>query len=330
MTHRATRRQADHLCPTISAAKDTTTAPAMARRMTASAQSAAQLDGWAQAGIVRADLAIRRADGAMLWQRDCPLTALPLPWARAHNVKQADVYIRPARGYPWPLIFLDDVALPTAQQIARKYAAVVIHTSPSGGCHLWLPLTTALDERQRYQAQRWLAARVGADFGSLSGEHLGRLAGMKNHKRNGVWVNLLACTNATAPSWDPAPTVPNPLANGDGSAAPCRPVFLTRPSTDNSSHTPPCNVAPSAGAMPSATPATPSQKPSAICADLSLSRGGLWFITPAIRQGRRADFQPLNVDSESRGDFRANSHDENYCPCLSLPARRFVPLRLRR
>ena len=210
MTHRPTRRQADNLSPTISAAKDTTTAPAMARQMTASAQTAAQLDGWAQAGIVRADLAIRRPDGAMLWQRDCPLTALPLPWARAHNVKQADVYTRPARGYPWPLIFLDDVAQPSAQQIARKYAAVVIHTSPSGGCHLWLRLTTALDERQRYQAQRWLAARVGADFGSLSGEHLGRLAGMKNHKRNGVWVNLLACTNATAPPWDPTPALQRP------------------------------------------------------------------------------------------------------------------------
>jgi len=213
MTHRPPRRQVDSLSPTISAAKDTATAPAMTRRMTASAQTAAQLDGWAQAGIVRADLAIRRADGAMLWQRDCPLTALPLPWARAHNVKQADVYIRPARGYPWPLIFLDDVALPTAQHIARKYAAVVIHTSPSGGCHLWLPLTTALDERQRYQAQRWLAARVGADFGSLSGEHLGRLAGMKNHKRNGVWVNLLACTNATAPPWDPTPALQQPAVD---------------------------------------------------------------------------------------------------------------------
>ena len=173
----------------------------------ASAHTAAQLHGWAQAGIARADLAIRRPDGAMLWQHDSPLADLPLPWARAHNVRQADVYIRPARGYAWPLVFLDDVALENAQRIARKYAAMVVHTSPSGGCHVWLRVTTALDERRRYQAQRWLALRVGADLGSVSGEHLGRLAGMKNHKRNGVWVNLLDCANTHAPPWDPTPAL---------------------------------------------------------------------------------------------------------------------------
>ena len=102
---------------------------------------------------------------------------------------------------------LDDVTLDNAQRIARKYAAMVVHTSPCGGCHVWLRLTTALDERQRYQAQRWLAPRVDADLGSVSGEHLGRLAGMKNHKRNGVWVNLLDCPNTLAPPWDPTPAL---------------------------------------------------------------------------------------------------------------------------
>jgi len=173
----------------------------------ASAHTAAQLHGWAQAGIARADLAIRRPDGAMLWHHDCPLADLPLPWARAHNVKHADVYIRPARGYPWPLLLLDDVTLHKARCIARKYAAVVVHTSPAGGCHVWLQVNAALDERQRYQAQRWLALRAGADLGSVSGEHLGRLAGMKNHKRNGVWVNLLDCANTHAPPWDPTPAL---------------------------------------------------------------------------------------------------------------------------
>lgn len=173
----------------------------------ASAHTAAQLHGWAQAGIDRADLAIRRPDGTMLRQHDCPLADLPLPWARAHNVRHAEIYIRPARGYSWPLVFLDDVPLQKAQSIARKYAAVVVHTSPSGGCHLWLRVAATLDEHQRYQAQRWLAPRVGADPGSVSGEHLGRLAGMKNHKRHGVWVNTLDCTNTHAPPWDPTPAL---------------------------------------------------------------------------------------------------------------------------
>jgi hypothetical protein len=176
----------------------------------ASAHTAAQLHGWAQAGIERADLAIRRPDGAMLWHHDCPLADLPLAWARAHNVKQADVYLRPARGYAWPLVFLDDVTLHKARCIAAKYAAVVVHTSASGGCHVWLQVNAALDERQRYQAQRWLALRTGADLGSVSGEHLGRLAGMKNHKRNGVWVNVLDCANTHAPPWDPTSALQTP------------------------------------------------------------------------------------------------------------------------
>ncbi len=180
---------------------------ARARSGRASAQSAAMLNGWSQAGITCADLVVRRPDGAMLWQHDCSLARLPLPWAKAHNVKHGDVYIRPARGYPWPVVFLDDVTPEKARLIARKYATVVVHTSPSGGCHLWLRVAIALDEHQRYQAQRWLVPRAGADPGSVSGEHLGRLAGMKNWKRHGVWVNLLDGGNTQAPPWDPTPAL---------------------------------------------------------------------------------------------------------------------------
>ena len=71
-----------------------------------------------------------------------------------------------------------------------------------------------LADRQRCQAQRWLALRVGADLGSVSGEHLGRLAGIKNHKRNGVWVDMLDCANTLAPPWDPTPALqPTPNDN---------------------------------------------------------------------------------------------------------------------
>jgi hypothetical protein len=146
---------------------------------------------WKDAGVSRADLAVRRLDGAMLWHRDVLLDNLPLPWARAENIRHGEVFIRPARGYPWPLVFLDDVAEEIACRTAGKYDAVVVKTSEEGGCHVWLSCSCDLDEWSRHQAQRWLAPRAGADIASTSGEHLGRLAGFKNWKRDGAWVNVI-------------------------------------------------------------------------------------------------------------------------------------------
>ena len=193
--------------------------------MHASTRTATMIHWWAQAGIVSADIAIRRADGAMLWQHGCSIDHLPLSWARAHNVRQADVYVRPARGAPWPLVFLDDVAPKKALRIAGKYASLVVRTSPAGGCHLWLQVATPLDEQRRYQAQRWLMSRVDADPGSVSGEHLGRLAGMKNWKRQGVWVNVIASDDLHRPPWDPTPALeltppnrPRPITSPRSSA----------------------------------------------------------------------------------------------------------------
>ena len=156
---------------------------------------------WSRVGIDRADLAVRRSDGAMLWHADQALTTLPLAWARAHNARKADVYVRPARGYRWPLLFLDDVPEPVARTVARKYAALVVCTSPAGGCHVWLRSSVQLDEHERRQAQRYLARRIGADLASISGEHLGRLAGFKNWKRAGVWVNVLHASSQCL--WEP-------------------------------------------------------------------------------------------------------------------------------
>jgi len=173
----------------------------------AATHTATMLEAWHQAGIERADLAVRTVNGAMLWTADRPLDQLPLAFARAHNAKQADIYVRPARGYPWPMVFLDDVAVPMAQRIAGKYATLAVHTSVLGGCHLWLPLTCALDEQQRCHVQRWLIPRLGADPGSGSGEHLGRLAGMKNWKRGGEWVNVLQRPSPHARAWDPTPAL---------------------------------------------------------------------------------------------------------------------------
>ncbi len=160
------------------------------------------LDWFADAHVARADLAVRRRDGAVVWHPDRALDELPLAWARAENVRRADVYVRPARGYEWPLVFLDDVEEGAALLVQRKYRALVVRTSQAGGCHVWLSCSRALDEEERRQAQRWLADRIGADRASISGEHLGRLAGFKNWKRQGEWVNALDLSS-TKRAWDP-------------------------------------------------------------------------------------------------------------------------------
>ena len=138
-----------------------------------------------------------------LWHRDLATASLPLAWAKAQNVRRGEVYVRPARGYPWPLVFLDDVEKPRARTVARKYDALVVETSPAGGCHIWLACDGELAESSRCQAQRWLAQCIHSDLGSISGEHLGRLAGFKNWKRDGSWVNVLA-TSHRGRRWDPS------------------------------------------------------------------------------------------------------------------------------
>jgi hypothetical protein len=169
------------------------------------------LRAWRRAGVLRVDLAVRRPNGAMIWHRDLPSDTLPLAWLRAENVRSAEVYARPARGYDWPLVFLDDLAVQLAERIARKYSALVVATSPQGGCHLWLTCALPLSEAERRTAQRWLAAHSGADARSASGEHLGRLAGFRNWKRGGTWVNVL--TESVRRPWSPEPallTQPSP------------------------------------------------------------------------------------------------------------------------
>jgi hypothetical protein len=50
---------------------------------------------------------------------------------------------------------------------------------------------------------------VDADPASISGEHLGRLAGFKNWKRGGTWVNVLAVSRR-ARLWNPTAAPPDP------------------------------------------------------------------------------------------------------------------------
>jgi len=113
-----------------------------------------------------------------------------LPWLRHENSRTAGVYFRPARDHSWPLVFLDDVTLAEAQRHADAYSAALIETSPDR-LHVWLAMNQPLNEHERYLAQVKLAKRIGADMGSVSGEHWGRLPGFKNRKpgKDG-WVNL--------------------------------------------------------------------------------------------------------------------------------------------
>lgn len=157
---------------------------------------------WAGAGVRRADVAVRRPDGTTMWHKNLDLAELPVAWAARENVRHADVYIRPARGMSASVVFLDDVAPALAVQIARKYSTLVVQTSVAGGCHVWLSCSRYLTEDERNRAQRWLAERLGADLASTSGEHLGRLAGFKNWKRGGNWVNVLDASRQGRP-WEP-------------------------------------------------------------------------------------------------------------------------------
>ena len=189
--------------------------------MTAEQHTASMLRWWNIVGVSRADLAIRRTCGTMIWHHDLSFDALPIGWARAENVRRGDVYIRPARGYSWPLVFLDDLPTPTAICVARKYDALVVETSKTGGCHLWMACSQALTEKERYQSQKWLAAQIEADPGSVSGEHLGRLAGFKNWKRGGPWVNVIDAS-LRGRHWHPKPQTLVQTPDSNLPAAPAR------------------------------------------------------------------------------------------------------------
>lgn len=174
----------------------------------------AMLAWWRGIEIDRVDLAVRSPSGTMIWHRDLATGSLPVKWARAQNVRRADVFVRPARQNAWPVVFLDDVATPRARAVADKYDALLVETSPAGGCHIWLACSRPLAETARRDAQRWLAQRIGADLGSISGEHLGRLAGFKNWKRSGAWVNVVAASLRDR-RWDPS-AVPSIAATETG------------------------------------------------------------------------------------------------------------------
>ena len=128
-------------------------------------------------------------------QRDASEIRRSCGWAWVKNREGRDVYIRPARGLDWPIVFLDDLPPKKALAISQKYAAMVVETSRQN-CQVWIATTEPLDETARARVQGRLLTLVGADPGSKSGEHFGRAPGFKNHKpgRAGWVVRVIAAS----------------------------------------------------------------------------------------------------------------------------------------
>lgn len=164
------------------------------------------LDWMQEVGVDRFDLALIRfaqdPQGVFIpgsVQLDRAGVVKSLPWLRYENSRGAGVYIRPARGNAWPILFLDDVSPEAAHGLANRHACVLVETSLDL-FHVWLATDREMGERERYENQSSLAKKVGADSGSLSGEHWGRLPGFTNRKpgKESVWVNLRRVTDGDA------------------------------------------------------------------------------------------------------------------------------------
>lgn len=166
-----------------------------------------QLDWLELHGVDRFDLAVQRSSG--VWMSQSPSLTRQrleqcLPWCRAENTRGANVYVRPSGRSPWPVIFLDDVALIDAVALAEAHPSLVVETSPDR-CHVWINTDRALDERSRFAVQKRLAAGSAtdgrlADAGSVSGDHWGRLAGFRNRKpTRDCWVNVRRASRRLSP-----------------------------------------------------------------------------------------------------------------------------------
>ena len=91
-------------------------------------------------------------------------------------------------------IFFDDLTPHDAAPLARKYESIAIKTSVAGGYQLWIRTDDLICKTERKLIQRYMCEQVNADPCSTDGHHLGRLAGYKNIKRGGNWINVKKCS----------------------------------------------------------------------------------------------------------------------------------------
>lgn len=148
-------------------------------------------------------------------------------WGWVKNNEGLNVYLRPA-GDLFPFIFLDDLAAGLVFAVARKYNTLVVETSKNNH-QIWIQTSQDLDTKQRFIVQKLIAAKVGADPGSTSGDHFGRAAGFLNRKpARGNWpVRVVVATthcqplnislleqNSSKPEAKPKQTHPLPAGGG--------------------------------------------------------------------------------------------------------------------
>jgi hypothetical protein len=100
------------------------------------------------------------------------------------------------------MLFFDDVRLEIIEKIKKR--ALVVETS-RGSFHVWIPINRPLAESERRFEQTRLQPLLKSDPASTSGEHFGRLAGLKNHKRGGVMVRVIKKVDGPLLRIPPAP-----------------------------------------------------------------------------------------------------------------------------
>jgi len=186
-------------------------------------QTQTMLNWFEMAGIKSLDIhlrvpktpGVRYDDPHWFWiteHEDTPVEAVHRElegWLRHMNAKGADIYLRPHGRAPQPVIFLDDLELEKALRVSRKYRSCVIETSPNN-TQVWVATARLLTPSERKQAQIHLRDLGYTDPGSVSGDHLGRLCGMKSQKR-ACWVNLVCGTEGACylPRLrEPPPSIP--------------------------------------------------------------------------------------------------------------------------
>jgi len=128
-------------------------------------------------------------------------------WLRRENANGSDVFFRPTHNKEHCVVFLDDVATDKAKKVMGKYSACAIETH-KGNTQIWLGVDRPLNVEERKKAQQILMNLGFTDPGSVAGQHLGRMVGLRSQKRN-CWVNLVGASNIC--SWCPdLSEAPNP------------------------------------------------------------------------------------------------------------------------
>ncbi len=156
------------------------------------------LDWFESVGVDRWNFCVLTARG-MLGQdrgRDLDEVMKSTGWGWVKNNEGCNIYMRPARGGGWPIIFLDDLPSRKTLGISHKYSALVVETSRDN-CQVWIKCNLVMNEDERSSVQVSLSKMIGSDPGSTSGEHFGRAPGFRNRKagRDNFMVRVLAATS---------------------------------------------------------------------------------------------------------------------------------------